>query len=75
MGLTLNQPYNILKIVKERELILMRYEVVIMDQGKGKTLVDMELIAESKREVLLILADNLGETLATPSIKISIREI
>lgn len=53
----------------------MKYQVTVINQDKGETTVDVELFANSKREILLLLADNLGESLAPTNIQIGIREV
>jgi hypothetical protein len=53
----------------------MRYEVLVVNNDHMDLTKDMILIANSKREILTLLADNLGETLSGTSIKIEISEM
>lgn len=53
----------------------MKYEVVVINQDKGKTMIDTVLVGDNKKDILRLLADNLDETLSVSHVKISIREI
>jgi len=54
----------------------MKFEVVVMNQDKGKTLMDTTIFAHNKSELLIFLGTNLGETLEQgDNIKISIRKV
>jgi hypothetical protein len=53
----------------------MRYEVLVVNNDHMDLTKDMILIADSKREILTLLANNLGETLSGTSIKIEISEM